>query len=95
MAYYVALIVQRCCFSVLKMIAGLLPEDGTHAVGGSVEVNGVNSKEKDIVWSVSFVASAFRPHRFFLRWGHWRASDCVTFVGRTGHHRKLVLCHRR
>ena len=39
--------------SVLKMIANLLPEDGKHTVGGTVEVNGINSKDTDIIWSVS------------------------------------------
>ncbi len=34
------------------MIANLLPEDGNNVVGGSVEVNGVSSKDKDTVWSV-------------------------------------------
>lgn len=34
------------------MIANLLPEDGNNVVGGSVEVNGVSSKDKDVVWSV-------------------------------------------
>ena len=39
--------------TVLKMIAKLLPEDKNRVIGGSVQVNGVDSKDKDIVWSVS------------------------------------------
>ena len=34
------------------MIANLLPNDDNHIVGGSVEVNGVCSRNKDIVWPV-------------------------------------------
>lgn len=37
---------------VLKMIANLLPEDENHIVGGSVLVNGVDSRNKEIVWRV-------------------------------------------
>jgi hypothetical protein len=37
------------------MIADRLPEDSKHKVGGSVEVNGVNRKNDEICWSVSFV----------------------------------------
>ena len=36
---------------VLKMIANILPQDKKHVVGGSVEVNGVDSNDEDIVWS--------------------------------------------
>ena len=36
------------------MIADRLPEDSKHKVGGSVEVNGVNRKNDNIYWSVSF-----------------------------------------
>ena len=39
------------------MIANLLPEDSKRVVGGSVEVNGLDSKDNDVVWSVSFVLS--------------------------------------
>lgn len=38
---------------VLKMIANILPQDKKHVVGGTVEVNGVDSGDEDIVWSVS------------------------------------------
>lgn len=43
--------------SLLKMIAGLLPEDDERSVSGTVEVNGVDSRDKNIVWSnlVSYV----------------------------------------
>ena len=37
------------------MIADRLPEDSKHKVGGSFEVNGVNRKNDEIYWSVSFV----------------------------------------
>ena len=40
-------------FAVLKMIAGLLPEDKKRSIGGSVEINGVDSKDEDYTWSVS------------------------------------------
>ena len=35
------------------MIANILPQDKKHVVGGTVEVNGVDSGDEDIVWSVS------------------------------------------
>jgi hypothetical protein len=38
--------------TVLKMIANLLPEDGNHIVGGSVVVNGVDSRNREIIWPV-------------------------------------------
>jgi hypothetical protein len=34
------------------MIANLLPEDGNHIVGGSVVVNGVDSRNREIIWPV-------------------------------------------
>ena len=39
--------------TVLKMIANLLPRDKNNEVGGTVTVNGVESTDKNIVWSVS------------------------------------------
>ena len=41
--------------SVLKMIANLLPEDRNHIVGGSVVVNGVDSRNREIIWPVRTV----------------------------------------
>ena len=53
------------------MIAGLLPEDDRHNVGGSVEVNGVSSKDENIIWSVSdaviFYHHSFHFNFFILR----------------------------
>jgi ABC-type multidrug transport system ATPase subunit len=51
---------------VLKMIAGLLPEDKGKVVGGSVQVNGVDSKDDSIVWSnvVSYVDQIDRLHGY-------------------------------
>lgn len=52
--------------SVLKMIANLLPKDKKRSVGGSVEVNGVDSNDKDIIWSnvVSYVDQIDRLHGY-------------------------------
>ena len=65
--------------TLLKMIAGRLPESGNGGggggcfrrgprkiVGGNVEVNGVHSKDKDIVWSniVSYVDQIERLHGY-------------------------------
>ena len=49
--------------SVLKMIANILTEDSRHIVGGSVQVNGVDSKDNDIVWSVCAQSS---QHTFLV-----------------------------
>ena len=48
------------------MIAGLLPEDNDKVVGGSVQVNGVDSKDDSIVWSnvVSYVDQIDRLHGY-------------------------------
>jgi ABC-type multidrug transport system fused ATPase/permease subunit len=45
--------------TVLKMIADRLPEDSKHIIGGNVEVNGVNRKNDEIYWSVSFMTRDF------------------------------------
>jgi energy-coupling factor transporter ATP-binding protein EcfA2 len=60
--------------TLLKMIAGRLPETGSgssgkgprRTVGGKVEVNGVNSKDTNIVWSniVSYVDQIERLHGY-------------------------------
>ena len=52
--------------TLLKMIANLLPRDSHHTIGGSVEVNGVNSKSDEIVWSnlVSYVDQIDRLHGY-------------------------------
>ena len=63
--------------TLLKMIAGRLPESGSRSgkgcrrgprkiIGGKVEVNGVNSKDSDIVWSnvVSYVDQIERLHGY-------------------------------
>lgn len=61
--------------TLLKMIAGRLPESGSsggsgkgprRTVGGKVEVNGVNSKDTNIVWSniVSYVDQIERLHGY-------------------------------
>ena len=39
--------------TVLKMIANMLPRDKNNHVGGTVTVNGVESTDKNVVWSVS------------------------------------------
>ena len=41
------------CMTVLKMIANMLPRDKNNHVGGTVTVNGVESTDKNVVWSVS------------------------------------------
>lgn len=48
------------------MIANLLPTDSKHKLGGSVEVNSINSQDKEIVWSniVSYVDQIDRLHGF-------------------------------
>lgn len=48
------------------MIANLLPQDSNHTVDGTVEVNGVFSNDKDIVWSkvVSYVDQIDRLHGY-------------------------------
>ena len=48
------------------MIANLLPQDSSHTLGGTVEVNGVDSQEDEIVWSnvVSHVDQIDRLHGY-------------------------------
>jgi ABC-type multidrug transport system ATPase subunit len=48
------------------MIAGLLPRDAKNTVGGHVTVNGVDSTDKDIVWSnvVAYVDQIDRLHGY-------------------------------
>lgn len=41
------------------MIANLLPEHGNHTVGGSIMVNGVDSRNKEIVWRVRMKMEMF------------------------------------
>ena len=48
------------------MIANLLPQDSSHTLGGTVEVNGVDSQDDEIVWSnvVSYVDQIDRLHGY-------------------------------
>jgi ABC-type multidrug transport system fused ATPase/permease subunit len=39
--------------SLLKIIANTLRQDAKHVVGGEVTVNGISTKDKEVVWSVS------------------------------------------
>ena len=39
--------------TLLKMIANTLPRDKNHEVGGTITVNGMDSSDKDVLWSVS------------------------------------------
>mmetsp|Transcript_17034 Transcript_17034/g.39117 ORF Transcript_17034/g.39117 Transcript_17034/m.39117 type:complete len:1432 (-) Transcript_17034:3850-8145(-) len=52
--------------SLLKLIAGILPEDKDHAVGGSVNVNKITPKSKGIVWSnvVGYIDQIDRLHPY-------------------------------
>lgn len=36
---------------MLKMIANLLPRDDENTVGGTVTVNGIESTDKNIIWT--------------------------------------------
>ena len=55
------------------MIANLLPEDGNHIVGGSVMVNGVDSRNKEIVWRVRLAVEIFSSHLITIT----HCSPCV------------------
>ncbi|KAL7540199.1 hypothetical protein ACHAXR_009936 [Thalassiosira sp. AJA248-18] len=50
--------------TLLKMIANILQKDSKHSVGGSVHVNGIDSRDGDIIWSnlVSYVDQIDRLH---------------------------------
>jgi ABC-type multidrug transport system ATPase subunit len=37
--------------SLLRMIAGILPEDSDHEVEGTVAINKINPQTKEVVWS--------------------------------------------
>ncbi len=52
--------------SLLKMIAGILPEDKQHIASGTVQVNNVTPKTKDIVWSniVGYIDQIDRLHPY-------------------------------
>lgn len=52
--------------TLLKMIAGILPEDKDHEVGGEVNVNTVSPKTKGIVWSniVGYIDQIDRLHPY-------------------------------
>ena len=58
------------------MIANLLPTDSKHKLGGSVEVNSINSQDKEIVWSniVSYVDQIDRLH------GYLTVKETLTFA---------------
>jgi len=52
--------------SLLKMIAGILPEDKQHIASGTVQVNKTTPKTKDIVWSniVGYIDQIDRLHPY-------------------------------
>jgi ABC-type multidrug transport system ATPase subunit len=52
--------------SLLRMIAGILPEDRDHEVGGSVKFNRFDPKSGEIVWSnlVGFIDQIDRLHPY-------------------------------
>jgi ABC-type glutathione transport system ATPase component len=52
--------------SLLKMLAGILPEDKDHVVGGEVTVNTITPKTKGIVWSnvVGYIDQIERLHPY-------------------------------
>eukprot|EP00547_Thalassionema_nitzschioides_P003473 CAMPEP_0194202806 /NCGR_PEP_ID=MMETSP0156-20130528/2735_1 /TAXON_ID=33649 /ORGANISM="Thalassionema nitzschioides, Strain L26-B" /LENGTH=1424 /DNA_ID=CAMNT_0038928407 /DNA_START=109 /DNA_END=4383 /DNA_ORIENTATION=+ len=52
--------------TLLKMLAGMLPEDKFHEVGGTVQFNKVTPKSKDVVWSnvVSYIDQIDRLHPY-------------------------------
>ena len=52
--------------SLLKIIAGILPEDKDHIVGGAVNVNTVTPKTKGIIWSniVGYIDQIERLHPY-------------------------------
>lgn len=56
------------CRLVLKMIANRLPMDSKHVVGGSVVVNGIDSQEKEIIWSVSSVGNTIPFLGYKYKW---------------------------
>ena len=58
------------------MIANLLPTDSKHKLGGSVEVNSIDSQDKEIVWSniVSYVDQIDRLH------GYLTVKETLTFA---------------
>lgn len=43
--------------TLLKMIANIITKDSKHVLGGSVQVNGFDSNDNEIVWSVSYMCS--------------------------------------
>ena len=64
---YLVLGAPRCGKStLLRMIAGILPEDKTHEVGGEVKFNKFNPKSKEVVWSnlVGYIDQIDRLHPF-------------------------------
>lgn len=52
--------------SLLKMIAGILPSDKQHQIGGSVHVNRFTPQTKDVVWSniVGYIDQIDRLHPY-------------------------------
>jgi len=52
--------------TLLKMIAGLLPKNSKSSISGSVSINGVESTEKNLVWSniVAYIDQIDRLHGY-------------------------------
>ncbi|KAL3909715.1 MAG: hypothetical protein SGILL_007978, partial [Bacillariaceae sp.] len=52
--------------SLLRMIAGILPEDKDHEVQGTVAINKINPKTKEVVWSnfVGYIDQIDRLHPY-------------------------------
>ena len=67
--------------SLLRMIAGLLPEDKHHEVGGIVEVNMVNTKSPDVHWPniVGYIDQIDRLHPFLTGTFIWCYRYCLWF----------------
>jgi ABC-type uncharacterized transport system fused permease/ATPase subunit len=53
--------------TLLRMIAGILPEDKDHEVGGTVSINSVDTSSKSVVWSnlVGYVCVSTALRSFF------------------------------
>ena len=68
--------------SLLKMLAGILPEDKDHVIGGEVAVNTITPRTKGVVWSnvVGYIDQIERLHPYLTVKETWDVSIILLYL---------------